>query len=367
MIPKRFLVVGAGFAGAVCARFLADTGHAVHIIDRRDHLGGNAHDPTDPHGIRIHTYGPHIFHTSSQPVFDFLSRFTDWRFYEHRVRAVVNGMLVPIPVNRTTINCLYNLDLQATDVPAYLAHVRHPRRQLLTSEDVVLDTVGPDLCEKLFRGYTRKLWGMDLSDLSASVLARIPVRHNDDDRYFTDTHQFMPAQGYTAMFHRMLGHAGITVTLGCDFRELRAQSRDAHVIYTGSIDEYFDHCLGRLPYRSLRFEHAHLSDTAYFQPVGTVNYPNDHAFTRITEFKHLTGETHAGTSIMREYPQSTGTPYYPIPRPENAALYARYAALAEQQRGVSFVGRLAQYRYDNMDQIAAAALQTAQHLAGALP
>jgi UDP-galactopyranose mutase len=357
-----YLIVGAGFAGSVCARVLAEAGKTVLLIDKRPHIGGNAYDARDAHGVLIHPYGPHIFHTNSKKVFEFLSRFTTWRFYEHRVLAQVGAQLLPIPINRTTINQLYGLNLSEDEVPAYLEQVRQPREPLQTSEDVVLNSVGPDLCDKFFRGYTKKQWGLDLSQLSAGVAARIPTRSNDDDRYFSDSFQFMPADGYTAMFERMLDHPGITVRTGCDFAEVRAQHAGAHIIYTGPIDAYFEHCYGALPYRSLSFAHEHLAETAQYQPVGTVNYPNDHDYTRITEFKHLTGEQHAGTSIVREYPQAEGDPYYPVPRPENEALYKRYQALAEAAQGVTFVGRLAQYRYYNMDQIVATALKAAQDL-----
>ena len=357
-----YLIVGAGFAGCVCARELAEAGKSVMLIDRRDHIGGNAFDKVDAQGVLIHPYGPHIFPTNSKRVFEYLSQFTDWRFYEHRVLAQVGEQLLPIPINRTTINKLYNLNLSGEQVQAYLDQVRTPRDPLKTSEDVVLNSVGPDLCDKFFRGYTRKQWGLDLSELSAGVAARIPTRDNDDDRYFSDSLQFMPADGYTRMFERLLDHPGICVHVGCDFGQVRQDFPEAHIIYTGPVDAYFDHCYGALPYRSLRFEHQHLSGVAQFQPVGTVNYPNDHAYTRITEFKHLTGEQHQGTSIVREYPQAEGDPYYPIPRPENEALFKRYEALAEKAQGVSFVGRLAQYRYYNMDQIVAAALKAAADL-----
>lgn len=362
MASFDFLIVGAGFAGSVCARELAEASKTVLLIDRRAHIGGNAHDRVDEHGVLIHPYGPHIFHTNSKKVFEYLSRFTDWRFYEHRVLAQVDQQLLPIPINRTTINKLYGLSLSGDEVQAYLDSVRTPIEPLKSSEDVVLNSVGPDLCDKFFRGYTKKQWGLDLSELSAGVAARIPTRNNDDDRYFADTFQFMPAQGYTRMFERLLDHPGISVRVGCDYKELREQHPGAHIIYTGPIDAYFDHCYGALPYRSLSFEHQHLPDSAQFQQVGTVNYPNDFEYTRITEFKHLTGESHAGTSIVREYPQDAGDPYYPIPRPENEALFKRYEALAEQQQGVSFVGRLAQYRYYNMDQIVAASLKAAEDL-----
>lgn len=357
-----YLIVGAGFSGAVCARELADAGKTVHVIDKRPHIAGNAYDELDAHGVLIHTYGPHIFHTNSKKVFEWLSRFTDWRFYEHRVLAVVNGKHYPIPINRTTINKLYGLNLTEEEVGPWLEKARQPRDPIKTSEDVVLNSVGPDLCDKFFRGYTRKQWGLDLSELSAGVAARIPTRTNDDDRYFGDTFQFMPAQGYTEMFRRMLDHPNITVELGVDYFAVRQQLKASHTIYSGPIDAFFGYQHGKLPYRSLRFDHEHLAGVPQYQPVGTVNYPNDHDYTRITEFKHLSGQQHSGTSIVREYPQAEGDPYYPVPRPENEALYKRYAEMVEATPGVTFVGRLAQYRYYNMDQVVAAALKATEEL-----
>lgn len=359
---RNILIVGAGFAGSTCARVLAEAGCRVHIVDKRDHIGGNAFDRLDEHGVLIHPYGPHIFHTNSKRVFEFLSRFTDWRFYEHRVLAQVEGELYPIPINRTTLSKLYGKELTEQEAQAHLERVREPRERISTSEDVVLSSVGHDLCEKFFRGYTRKQWGLDLSELSAGVAARIPTRTDDDDRYFTDTFQFMPSEGYGEMFRRMLDHPNITVQLSTDYTEVRSQFPDAHLIYTGPLDAYFKHCFGRLPYRSLRFEHEHLANTQQVQQVGTVNYPNDHEYTRITEFKHLTGQQHSGTSIVREYPQAEGDPYYPVPRAENEALFKQYAELAEKEAGVTFIGRLAQYRYYNMDQVVAAALKAAGDL-----
>ena len=362
MMRYDFLVVGAGFAGAVCARQLAEAGRTVLLIDRRPHIGGNAYDRRDSHGVLIHPYGPHIFHTNSKKVFEYLSRFTHWRFYEHRVLAVVNGEHYPLPINRTTINRLYGLDLDEAGIEAYLDKVRQPRDPIRTSEDVVLSSVGPDLCEKFFRGYTRKQWGMDLSELSAGVAARIPTRTNDDDRYFGDSFQFMPAEGYTAMFERMLAHPNITAQTSTSLDDVRAQIHWEHMVYTGPIDAFFDHCFGKLPYRSLRFEHQHIADQLQVQKVGTVNYPNDHDYTRITEFKHLTGQQCMGTSVVREYPQDEGDPYYPVPRPDNEALFKRYRELADQEEGVTFVGRLAEYRYYNMDQVVGAALAVSRTL-----
>ena len=356
------LVVGAGFAGSVCAERLASAGRRVLVVDRRPHIGGNAYDELDANGVLVHRYGPHIFHTNSKRIFEYLSRFTDWRFYEHRVRARVGGESYPIPINRTTINRLYDLSLSEDETAAFLEKVRAPRASIKTSEDVVLSAVGPDLCEMFFRNYTRKQWGLDLSELSAGVAARIPTRTNDDDRYFTDAYQFMPSDGYAALFRRMLEHPNIDIELGAEVTPDRWRGDYRHVVYTGQIDAFFDFRFGRLPYRSLHFEHEHLPDVARFQDTGTVNYPNEFDFTRITEFRHLTGQPHSGTSIVREYPRAEGEPYYPIPREENEALYKQYQALADVTQGVTFVGRLAQYRYYNMDQVVGAALSAVEKL-----
>lgn len=356
------LVVGAGYAGSVVAERLASAGRKVLLIERRSHIAGNAFDETDHHGVLVHRYGPHIFHTNAQRVVDYLSKFTAWRKYEHRVLASVDGLLLPIPINLTTLNALYRLNLDEKDAAEFLERVREPRAPILTSEDVVLNSVGSDLCEKFFRGYTRKQWGLDLSQLSAGVAARIPTRTNSDDRYFTDKFQMMPEKGYTAMFEQMLDHPNITLELNTDFSSVRNKIFPNHTVYTGPIDAYFDYCYGRLPYRSLYFEHEHLPDREWYQKVGTVNFPNDFEFTRITEFKHLTGQNHSGTSIVREYPRDEGEPYYPVPRPENADLYRRYRELAAAVSDVTFVGRLAQYRYYNMDQVVASALKVAENI-----
>ncbi|HDO52759.1 MAG TPA: UDP-galactopyranose mutase [Rhizobiales bacterium] len=358
------LVVGAGYAGSVCARILAEAGRRVLVIDRRAHIGGNTFDEYDRHGMLVHRYGPHIFHTDSKRVFDWLSQFTEWRAYEHRVLASVDGMLLPIPINRTTINRLYGLDLDEVDVAAFLDRVREPRTRIRTSEDVVLNSVGRDLCERFFRGYTRKQWGLDLSELGAGVAARIPTRTDDDDRYFGDAYQAIPRDGYTRMFENILDHPRIEIRLGVDFDEVRGARHPARVVYTGPVDAYFRNCYGPLPYRSLRFEHEYLSEVEHYQPVGTVNHPNEHAYTRITEFKHLTGQSSGGTAIVREYPQDRGDPYYPVPRPENEQRYQEYKSLVEVESGVTFVGRLAQYRYYNMDQVVAAALNAAERILG---
>ena len=361
------LIVGAGFAGATCARQFADAGHHVTVIDKRPHIAGNAYDHFDTDGVLVHAYGPHIFHTNSEKVFAFLSRFTDWRLYEHKVLASVDGQLLPIPINRTTLNRLYGLSLDQQGAAAFLERVRQPRDPIRSSEDAVLNAVGPELCDKFFRNYTRKQWGLELHQLSAGVAARIPTRVNDDDRYFTDRFQAMPLQGYTAMFARLLDHPGIEVQTGMDFEAIRASWARDLTVYTGPVDGYFRYRLGRLPYRSLRFEHEHLPQTQQLLPVGTVNHPNEHAYTRITEFKHLTGQAHPGSSIVREYPCADGDPYYPIPSPDNEQLYKRYAELAEAEPRTLFIGRLAQYRYYNMDQVVAAALQACEPWLAGVP
>jgi UDP-galactopyranose mutase len=353
------LVVGIGFAGTTTARVLADAGFRVHLIDRRPHIAGNAYDTADEHGVVVHPYGPHVFHTNSRRIVDFLSRFTTWRPYSHRVLARVGALLVPMPINRTTINRLYGLALDEAGVAAFLARVREPRETLATSEDVVLGTVGRDLCDKLYRGYTRKHWGLDLVDIAAGVAARVPVRTNDDDRYFNDVHQCMPAEGYTRMFQRMLDHALITYETSVDFADVRGAMRYRHLVYTGPIDAYFDFRYGRLPYRSVEFRHEHLPGVRFFQIVATINYPNDHAYTRITEFKHITGQSHGGTSIVREIPCAEGEPFYPIARRDNELVFKRYEAAAAGCPDVTFVGRLAQYRYYDMDQVVGAALAAA--------
>jgi len=357
-----FLIVGAGFAGSVCAQQLAEAGKTVLVIDKRPHIGGNAYDVRDQYGVLIHPYGPHIFHTNSERVFQYLSRFTRWRFYEHRVLACVAKKLVPIPINRITLNTVYEMELDEAGAIAFLEMVREPCEHLKTSEDVVLSSVGRDLCDKFFRGYTRKQWGLDLSELSAGVAARIPTRTNDDDRYFTDSFQYMPANGYTHMFERILEHPNIEIRVGVDFEDIKSAEKYDHTIYTGPIDAFYSYRFGKLPYRSIRFEHQHLPDRVQYQPVGTVNYPNDYDFTRITEFGHLTGEKHSGTSIVREYPSAEGDPYYPIPTADNGALYKKYDELALLEQHTTFVGRLAQYRYYNMDQVVAAGLNAAKLL-----
>src|SRR5437763_649410 len=316
-----YLIVGAGFAGSVLAERLASQlNKKVLVVDKRKHIGGNAYDHYNDDGILVHKYGPHIFHTNSERVFDYLSQFTDWRPYEHRVLAQVDGKLLPIPINRTTVNLLYGLDLETeAECEAFFASRAEPIERCRTSEDVVLSQVGRELYEKFFRGYTRKQWGLDPSELDAQVTARVPVRFNRDDRYFTDIFQAMPAHGFTRMFENMLDHENIQIMLQADYREVVEEVRFSNLVFTGPIDEYFDYRFGPLPYRCLEFKHE-THHRPVFQPAPVVNYPNEYAYTRVTEFKYLTGQEHPLTSIVYEFPKAEGDPYYPIPRPDNAAL-----------------------------------------------
>ncbi len=359
-----YLIVGAGFAGSVVAeRLAAGAGRRVLIVDRRDHVGGNAYDHYDPSGILMHRYGPHIFHTNSEKVFAYLSRFTTWRPYEHRVLTSVDGKLLPIPINLDTINSLYGLRLDPDGCDAFLKARAERGRPVRTAEDAVVARVGRDLYEKFFRGYTTKQWGRDPSQLDASVTSRIPTRTNRDDRYFTDQFQFMPRDGYTAMFDRMLDHPNIDVRLETDYRELRPLPATGAVIYTGPIDEFFGFRFGPLPYRSLDFRFE-THNWPIFQPAPVINYPNEHEYTRVTEMKYLTGQVHPKTTVVYEYPCERGDPYYPVPCPEAADLYNRYKAVADVTPGVHFVGRLATYKYYNVDQVVAQALTLYAKLTG---
>ncbi|WP_228421967.1 UDP-galactopyranose mutase [Chryseobacterium soldanellicola] len=350
-----FLIIGCGFAGSVLAERLADAGKKVLIVDKRDHIAGNAYDFYNKEGIMIHKYGPHIFHTNSEDVFRYLSKFTEWRPYEHRVLGSVDGQLVPIPINLTTINKLYGKNLTSDQVVEFLASKAELRKPVLTSEDVVLNVVGKELYEKFFRGYTKKQWDLDPSELDASVTARVPTRTNSDDRYFTDSLQAMPKHGYTEMFKRMLSHENIHIMLNTNYKDIVDIIPHEKLIYTGPIDGYFDYQFGKLPYRSIDFKFETL-DQENYQETGTINYPTSNLYTRITEFKHLTGQVHHKTSIVYEYPTAEGDPYYPIPRKENQEVYNQYKKLADETPNVYFTGRLGTYKYYNMDQVVAQSL-----------
>ncbi len=351
-----YLIVGAGLAGAVLAERLASQlGRKILIVDKRNHIGGNTYDYYNREGILIHKYGPHIFHTNSKDVFDYLSQFTEWRSYEHHVLASVDGQLVPIPINQNTINSLYGLNLAPEQVQEFLESKAEKIERIKTSEDVVVSAVGRELYEKFFKTYTRKQWDLDPSELDASVTARVPTRTNRDDRYFTDTYQAMPLKGYTYMFEKMLNHHNIKIMLNAEYKEIIAEVKFKKLIYTGPIDAYFDYCYGKLPYRSIDFKFETL-DAEWHQPTGTVNYPTTQLYTRITEFKHLTGQRHPKTTIVYEYPTAEGDPYYPIPRPENTEIYNKYRRLAVLEPNTYFTGRLGTYKYYNMDQVVAQSL-----------
>jgi UDP-galactopyranose mutase len=363
------LIVGAGYAGSIVAERLAsELGHKVLVIDRRDHIGGNAFDYYDEHGVQVHRYGPHIFHTNSEKVVEYLSRFTEWRPYEHRVVASVDGKLLPMPINRDTINGLYDLELSSEDeVEAFYAERREDRPLMQTSEDAVVAKVGWELYEKFFRGYTRKQWELDPKDLHASVCARIPIRTNTDDRYFTDWFQNMPADGYTAMFERILDHPLIDVRINTSYEDVRDEVPYGHLVWTGPIDEYFGHQFGPLPYRSLHFdlETVDTLDGGFHLPAGSVNEPSEEIpYTRRTEFRRLGAQDGLTKStIAVEFPRSEGDPYYPIPREQNRTLFKRYRVLADEiADDVTFVGRLANYQYLNMDQVTAQALSTFERM-----
>lgn len=365
------LVVGAGFAGSVMARQYADAGQRVLVIDKRDHIGGNAYDYVNDQGVRVHKYGPHIFHTNSDKVFDYLSRFTEWRPYEHRVLASVDGKLLPMPINLDTVNGLFGLDLDEAGMRAFIAEEVaaswEAGREVRTAEDQCLSTIGRRLYEAFFKGYTTKMWGRDPSELDKSVTARIPLRFDRESRYFTDKHQAMPRDGYTALFERMLDHPLIDVTLGA--KGGSGAALPYCTVWTGPIDDYFGHCFGPLPYRSLRFEHRTVSAPYTAVLAAVTNYPNAACpHTRTTDWLQLEGWIGSPATHTDEYPSAEGDPYYPIPSPENERLYRQYQALADSEEhafGNVFVGRLATYRYMNMDQVVGQALATFAKLSNA--
>lgn len=360
-----YLIVGAGFAGAVLAERLASQcGATCLVIDRRDHLAGNAYDSTDRAGVLLHRYGPHYFRTNSQRIVDYLSQFTTWRAVEYKILSWTHGRYWQFPINLNTFEQLLGRPSTSEEMQATLAEWRVPIAEPRNSEEMILSQVGERLYEMFFRGYTRKQWQREPRELDASVCGRIPIRTNRDDRFLSEKFQALPTPSYTAMFEKMLAHPKIEVRLRCDFRAARQQVKYRHLVYTGPIDEYFDHCFGALPYRSVRFEPETI-EREFFQPAMQVNYPNDHDFTRIVEIKHATGQVLPVTTIVREYPLASSPeaePFYPIPAPDARALYQRYAERAAVEPGVSFVGRLATYRYYNMDQVVASALTEFERL-----
>ncbi len=372
MTAYDWLIVGAGFTGAVLAERLASQRDArVLLVDRRDHIGGNAYDMRNEAGLLYHKYGPHIFHTNSRPVFDYLSQFTSWTPYEHRVLGLIKDRLVPIPFNLTSLSLLFpkaEADrLASLLIDKYGLETSVPILDLKTSPDAALNDLAAFIYENVFHGYTTKQWGLTPEQLSPSVTARIPVRISYDDRYFPDSIQCMPSAGYTALFERILNHKNIDVALNTDLKDVRDRVRLGRVIYTGAIDEFFDNKLGALPYRSLEFDFQTHQQKRH-QLVCTVNYPTSQKFTRITEMGHLTQEWGGQTTLIIEYPQehvpNKTEPYYPIPRDENNALHNRYIEFARNEApDVIFAGRLGDYKYYNMDQAVARALSIFSRIA----
>jgi UDP-galactopyranose mutase len=353
-----YLIVGAGFAGCVLAERLASqVDKKVLIVEKRSHIGGNAYDEYDENGILVHRYGPHIFHTNSKRVFEYLSQFTEWQFYEHKVLAKLGTELYPIPINRITLNKLYNLRLGSDlEVQQYLENVRDKRESISNSEDIIVDRVGTDLFNKFFKDFTMKQWGVEPKDLSPSVCGRIPVRTNEDCRYFTDRYQFMPRDGYTPMFQKMISNKNIELALNTDYKTILTDTKFNRLIYTGPVDYFFDYLHGILPYRSIRFEFENLERTHY-QPVGQINHVESTIeFTRVAEYKFLTAQIASSTTISREYAQKVGEPFYPIPSNESRSIFHKYKKEISKLKNISFCGRLAEYQYYNMDQVVANSL-----------
>jgi UDP-galactopyranose mutase len=348
------VVVGAGISGAVIAERYATMGKSVLVIDKRDHVGGNCFDYYNEDGVLISKYGAHLFHTNHKEVWHYVNRFSDWYFYEHRVLAVVDHKLVPVPVNITTVNLLMNADIRnEKEMKRWLSEHAIANTDPKNGEEAALAKVGPELYEKIFKQYTKKQWDKYPHELDASVLNRIPVRTNYDDRYFTDTYQFLPLHGYTPIFDAMLSHPKITLALETDYFDIRhTLTRYEKLFYTGPIDQFFDfrHSLKQqLEYRSIDFRFETLDQSAY-QINSVINYPQTEAFTRIVEYKHMTRQLHPKTTISREFSVDEGEPYYPVPNPQNQSLYRRYQEEAEKMENIYFVGRLANYKYFNMDE-----------------
>lgn len=351
----KYVIVGAGLAGLTMAERIAnELDEQVLVIDKRNHIGGNVYDSYQD-GILIHNYGPHIFHTNLKEVYDYLSRFTEWYQFWHRVLTYVDGNLVPMPITVETINKLYNLNLNCFEVEKFLEEQAVPLDEIKTSKDVALSKVGLDIYQKIFENYTKKQWGVDPAELDTSVISRIPIRLNRDTRYFADKYQGMPKHGYTKMCERMVESKNIHLLLNTDFHEIKNQLTYDTLIYTGATDEFYDYKFGKLKYRSVHFEFE-TYDFEEYQEAPVVNYPNDYEFTRISEFKKMTGQRADRTTICKEFPQAEGEPYYPFPTKDCKELFAKYEAEMRKEKNVIFLGRLAEYRYYNMDAVVKRAL-----------
>lgn len=352
----NYVVVGAGIAGLTIAERIANVlDEKVLVIEKRNHIGGNVYDSYNEDGILIHNYGPHIFHTNDEDVYGYLSKFTKWNDFWHRVLSYVDGNLVPMPISAETINKLYNLNLSCDEVEGFLNKKAVKVDDITSSKDVAISKVGTDIYEKMFKNYTIKQWGVDPSELDTSVISRIPVRLSRDTRYFADKYQGMPKDGYTKLCENMVRNNNIKILLNTDYKEIINYIQYEKLIYTGPTDYFYDYKYGKLAYRSINFQFETL-DTQSFQESPVVNYPNDYDYTRITEFKKLTGQQNDKTTILKEYPSGEGEPYYPFPTKEHKEHFAKYKKDMEAEEKVIFLGRLAQYRYYNMDAVVRSAL-----------
>lgn len=372
-----YIIIGAGFAGSVLAeRIATQLNKKVLMIEKRNHIGGNAYDSYDSHGILIHNYGPHIFHTKVKKVWDYLSNFTEWYLYHHKVLGVIDGQKVPIPFNLNSINQLFPKNLaerlEKKLIENFGYNKKVPILKLREVEDTDLKFLADYIYEKVFLGYTTKQWGVTPEELDPSVTGRVPVYISRDDRYFQDPYQGMPKEGYTKLFERMLDHENIKILLNTDYKEvlqfnfetgeasLFGQKFGGKIIYTGPIDYFFDYKFGQLPYRSLNFVFEQFNQKQV-QEVGTVNYPNDYNFTRITEFKYLTNQSSDKTTTVKEFSQEyipgENIPYYPIKNENNLELYRQYKEEARKYDNLIFIGRLAEYQYYDMDMVVAKALR----------
>lgn len=360
-----YMITGAGFSGAVLAeRIASQLNKKVLLIDKRAHIGGNCYDYYDDHGILVHKYGPHIFHTNSAKVWRYLHKFTEWTEYYHKVLAVVDGMKIPVPFNLNSLYMVFSPKYAAIMEEALIEKfgfgMKIPILKLMESKDKSLKFLADYIYQNIFLGYTAKQWDLKPEELDKSVTSRIPVYISRDDRYFQDKYQGIPEQGYTEMFENIINHPNITLQLNTDFKQAEKEEKFDKLIFTGPIDEFFNDVHGKLPYRSLKFK-LKTYDREYYQETSQVNYPNNYDFTRITEFKHFIKEENPLTTIAleysMEYERGVNDPYYPVPKEENDEIYRKYKAEAEKISNTAlFAGRLAEYKYYNMDQIAAAAL-----------
>lgn len=358
----KYIVVGAGLAGLTMAERIANVlCENVLIIEKREHIGGNIYDSYDKNGILIHNYGPHIFHTNDKSVYEYLSEFTKWNDFQHRVLTFVDGNYIPMPISVDTINELYNLNLSSFEMKNFIDSQRMDIKDVKTSKDVVLSKAGNTIYEKFFENYTKKQWGVDPACLDTSVISRIPFRFNRDTRYFSDRYQGMPKHGYTKMCEAMIKNPKIKLLLKTDYKEIIDSIDHEFLIYTGPVDYYFDYKHGKLKYRSIRFEYETYDFDSY-QKTAVVNYPNDYDYTRITEFKKMTWQEHNKTTIMKEYPCDGEEPFYPFPTDEWKKVFAQYKYECEREKNTIFVGRLAEYKYYNMDAVVRRALDLFEDL-----